>query len=181
MQDQIRLWIEEIRRYNTRLHLVSPVFLRDLEYHVLDCMELLEQVREPELADLGSGSGLPGIPYKIVHPDSRVTLIERSAGKSTFLQHVIDLLGLADIEVLQTDPLCARIGPYEAVISRAFSPQKNLEKALLRILVTNGRFYYIATLDQELNLGGSFRIDAAITKGTPGKHLVLNRYTLTSV
>lgn len=89
MQDPLKTWVDEIRKYNQRLHLVSPAFLKDLEHHALDCLELMEQIHEPVLADLGTGSGLPGIPFKIAHPDSLVFLIERSAKKCTFLRHII--------------------------------------------------------------------------------------------
>ena len=179
MQDLISLWIEEVRRYNERLHLVSRLFLRDLELHVLDCLELLEQIDEPVLADLGSGSGLPGIPYKLLHPASFVTLIERSAGKSIFLEHLVDLLGLTDIDVLQADPLLTSIGEFDAVISRAFSPQRDLKKALLRMLPDKGRFYYMATSEQDMNLGECFRLEERIT-GTRRDNLSLMRYTRTS-
>ncbi|MCD6569441.1 MAG: class I SAM-dependent methyltransferase [Deltaproteobacteria bacterium] len=64
MQYKIHLWIQEIRRYNSSLHLVSNKILPQIESRIRDCMSLISYIHEPIIADIGSGSGLPGIPYK---------------------------------------------------------------------------------------------------------------------
>ena len=54
---------------------------------------------ETHLIDLGSGAGFPGLPIKIWNPNLRVTLIESSQKKSTFLREVIRALTLTNINV----------------------------------------------------------------------------------
>lgn len=145
MKDALELWINEIARYNTRLHLVGPGLLSELTAQVQACLPLLAHIQAPEIADLGSGSGLPGIPYALMHPQARVFLIERSSDKCVFLRHVIDLLGLRQVEVLETDPLKDTPGTFGAVIARAFSPKRDLNRAVGRLLAPNGRFYALGT------------------------------------
>jgi len=145
MQDKLEVWINEIRRYNPRLHLVGPGLLSDLRAEVQACLPLLALIQAPVMADLGSGSGLPGIPYALLHPQARVYLIERSSDKCVFLQHVVDLLGLYQVNVLETDALKHAPGAYAAVIARAFSPKRDLNRAARRLLQPNGRFYALGS------------------------------------
>ena len=46
------------------------------------------------MVDVGSGAGLPGIPLAIARPDLRVTLLEPMLRRTTFLEQVVDELGL---------------------------------------------------------------------------------------
>jgi 16S rRNA (guanine(527)-N(7))-methyltransferase RsmG len=55
------------------------------------------------ICDVGSGAGFPGLPLKIMFPHLRVGLIEVNNKKREFLQHVIDTLGLEDVEVISLD------------------------------------------------------------------------------
>lgn len=51
------------------------------------------------LVDVGSGAGFPGLPIKIFAPEIKLTLIESSNKKATFLREVIRNLKLTDAEV----------------------------------------------------------------------------------
>lgn len=71
-------------------------------HHVLDSLScfLFRPLGDAhELADMGSGGGLPGIPVKISKPDLRVTLIESTGKKSRFLRYAADALALEGVTV----------------------------------------------------------------------------------
>lgn len=51
------------------------------------------------VVDVGSGAGFPGLPMKILAPAIRLTLIESSQKKATFLREVVRKLGLTDVEM----------------------------------------------------------------------------------
>ena len=51
-------------------------------------------------ADVGSGAGFPGIPLKILLPGIQLSLIEATAKKAAFLEHMICVLGLSGVEVV---------------------------------------------------------------------------------
>ncbi len=150
MDEKIATWIREVRRYNPRLHLVSRSMEKDLEGQAGDTLGLLEQVNEPEIADLGTGSGFLAVLYKTIHPESRVWMIERSQKKSIFLRHVVDLLGFRDTNLLDADPNEQAVGPFAAVMARSFSPRETLADTVLSIISRPGRFYYFSTGDSPL-------------------------------
>jgi 16S rRNA (guanine(527)-N(7))-methyltransferase RsmG len=52
-----------------------------------------------ELADLGSGAGLPGLVLAILLADVRVVLVEPMARRTTFLGECVGELGLGNVEV----------------------------------------------------------------------------------
>lgn len=52
-----------------------------------------------QLADLGSGAGLPGIALAILRPDLRVTLVEPMARRTAFLAECVSELGLSNAEI----------------------------------------------------------------------------------
>jgi 16S rRNA (guanine527-N7)-methyltransferase len=166
MDKKILLWIEEIRRFNPILHLMGTGMITTLEQDVDVLLPLLRTIHEPEIADLGTGSGFPAIPFKVLHPEARVVLIERSGKKCTFLRHLADQLNMAGLEIREADPLKKDIGRFGAVMARAFSPVASLEKILTRILKSNGKFYYFFTGDNEPQLGMKFK-RMALTSRNP--------------
>ena len=145
MHKDIYRWIEELRRYNPLLNLVSAAMASNIEEHIENTMELLNYIQEPSIADFGSGSGLPAIPYKIMYPDAHVVMIERSEKKCVFLRHMLDILNLGDIELIQADPLVRELGPFDALMSRAFSPFNTLERLVMKTGRPGGRLYYLST------------------------------------
>ena len=92
------------------------------------------------VADIGTGSGMPGIPVKIVMPGIKLTLIESIAKKCYFLENVSRKLGF-DIEILNKraeeigqNPLYRQ--QYDIVLSRAvskFSPNLEISIPLLKV------------------------------------------------
>jgi len=94
-----------------------------ISHHLLDSLAVLPQLGAArQLADIGSGGGLPGIPLAIARPELRVALVDSSQKKSAFQQQAKIELGLANVSVQ-----CARVETWQpaekcdAVISRAFS------------------------------------------------------------
>src|ERR1700754_2972582 len=61
--------------------------------HLLNSAAIAELI-EPnaEVADIGSGAGLPGIPLVLSRPDLRMTLVEPLLRRSEFLREVIEEL-----------------------------------------------------------------------------------------
>lgn len=53
-----------------------------------------------KMIDLGTGSGMPGIPLKIYSQGLEVYLLEASSKKASFLKHVTRLISLKDLHVI---------------------------------------------------------------------------------
>ncbi len=58
-----------------------------------------------ELLDVGSGSGLPGIPLAIVFPECQVTLLDRGGRRVRLLERAVRVLGLENALVRDEDAL----------------------------------------------------------------------------
>jgi 16S rRNA (guanine527-N7)-methyltransferase len=52
------------------------------------------------LLDIGTGAGFPGLPLKIVWPQTRLALTDSIGKKTAFLTEVVRLLGLTHTEVI---------------------------------------------------------------------------------
>jgi 16S rRNA (guanine527-N7)-methyltransferase len=74
--------------------------------------------------DVGSGAGFPGLPLKMMLPEIKLTLIEATGKKATFLRHIVEVLGLENVEVLnaraeEVGQLPAHREHYDLVLARA--------------------------------------------------------------
>ncbi len=98
------------------------------ERHLVNCAVLAEVVPEGSaVADIGSGAGLPGLVLALARPDLEVTLVEPLLRRTTFLQEVVDELGLAQVSVERgrADALHGR-RTFDVVTSRAVAPLPRL-------------------------------------------------------
>ena len=115
--------------------------------HLLNSAALAELL-DPgdQIADIGSGAGLPGIPLALARPDLRVTLIEPLLRRSDFLREVIDDLGV-DIAVVrgraEEQAVQQRVGELDAVVSRAVASLDKLTRWSMPLLRPGGRMLAI--------------------------------------
>jgi 16S rRNA (guanine527-N7)-methyltransferase len=124
-ETQMRLldYLTLLSKWN-KVHNLTAV--RDAEamvkLHLLDSLAVLPHLRSGNLLDVGSGAGLPGIPLALSRPELKVTVLDSSHKKATFLRQAKAELGLDNLDVV-----CERVEKYhpeqkyDQVISRAFS------------------------------------------------------------
>ena len=61
--------------------------------HFRDCLSLLKEVEIPKgstLIDVGTGAGFPGVVLLIARPDIKITLMDSTKKRLTFVQSVVD-------------------------------------------------------------------------------------------
>lgn len=97
------------------------------------------------LADVGTGSGFPGIPLKIFCPSLKVVLIDSLAKRLNFLQNVIEALRLQDIECVHlraedAGKNAAHREKYDIVTARAVARLSVLAEYCLPLVKTGGMF-----------------------------------------
>ncbi len=100
IMDQLLIYRQELLDWNTRVNLTAITDPEEVLFkHFLDSLSLLLVYDKPQtsLLDIGAGAGFPGLPLKIVRPDWRVTLLEATGKKVTFLQHIIESLQLDNV------------------------------------------------------------------------------------
>lgn len=94
------------------------------EKHFADSATPLQFIpRRAKIADIGTGAGFPGVPIKILRDDINVTLVEATAKKVNFCEHVIRELGLKGIRIIggraEDSKVLKKAGRFDVVISRA--------------------------------------------------------------
>ncbi len=113
-----------------------------LTHHALDALAVLPQLpTRANLAvlDVGSGGGIPGIPLAIMRPDWRVTLVDASRKKASFLTQATIELGLSNVDVhaARVEDLVLA-APCDIVISRAFAALADFVRTSARHIARDG-------------------------------------------
>ncbi|MDR0724121.1 MAG: 16S rRNA (guanine(527)-N(7))-methyltransferase RsmG [Endomicrobium sp.] len=162
MAKRFEIYFNELIEWNKKFNLISYKEEKDILYrHFCDCLysakivSELEYLKDVKVADLGTGSGMPGIPVKIALADAQITLVESISKKCKFLENVnnklksnIEILNARAEEIGQNSKYRSK---YDFVLSRAvskFSP--NLEIAI-PLLKVGGYFLVHKTKDSVLN------------------------------
>ncbi len=99
-----------------------------VDAHIADSLAALELGRllgDGRIADLGSGSGLPGLAIAVALPDARLTLVESQARRCSYLAVTARRMGLENVEIVceRAESWEAGIGTLDAVLARALAPQ----------------------------------------------------------
>lgn len=158
--EQMRLWIDFLDllyRWN-RVHSLTAVADEGLavERHLIDALQVWSSLQQAlrtrqsdqpaQILDVGSGTGVPGIPLAIALPETRWTLVERVARKAAFLRQAVARLGLAGrVEVQQADvrDLTHPVG-YEIILSRAFAALPRFVEWTQHLAHDQTRWAYLA-------------------------------------
>ena len=73
--------------------------------HFLDCMTIQKAIdmnSQKTVIDIGTGAGFPGLVIKIAFPHLEVTLVDALKKRLTFLEEVINQLGLTGIKCVHS-------------------------------------------------------------------------------
>lgn len=142
-------YTELLIEWNERFNLTSIIDPAEIAVkHHLDSLTCLKAVRirpGDAVADIGTGAGFPGIPLAIVRPDAKITLIEATKKKLTFLDSVRRVLELTNVELVHaraeevgTDP--EHREHYNVVTARAVAEMRVLVEYCLPLTQVGGFF-----------------------------------------
>jgi len=127
-----------------------------MERHVEDSLALLPIIENAytnnfptmesvklKLVDVGSGAGLPGIILAIARPDWQITLIESLQKRCFFLEHVVDVSGLLNVQVVRIRAEDAGQNPdfrekYDIAVARAVADMRILVEYCLPLVRVGG-------------------------------------------
>lgn len=129
---------ELIDAANPVYRLVHADLRRLVTHHLLDSLAAVPALRRvaprATVLDVGSGAGLPGVPLALALPDSRVTLLERSARRVAFLHQVRRELALRELSIVGRPLAEASLAPFDVVTWRAVAPLARLLPELRPVL-----------------------------------------------
>ncbi len=179
-------YYSELQQWNSRINLTS-ISGREETYikHFLDSLTLLPVLRDlppgGSLLDIGSGAGFPGLPLKIISSDIKLTLLEATAKKVRFLEHIVRVLSLTGVEVIhgRAEEL-ARLNPrregYDVVTARALAALPALAELALPMCRSGGVFIAMKKGDIEAEIAAAARavrlmggaLERRVNVGLPG-------------
>ena len=148
---------DEIELFNPTYALVNASDRELVIRHLLDCLApapiLAKEVELPlpKVADLGSGSGLPGLVLASAFSNWDFNLVERMGRRAGFLRNTLAVMGLSkNVEVLQKD-LTEVQNQYDIITFRAFRPFKDIVFDLNRILAPKGKIFAYKSSDENIS------------------------------
>lgn len=134
----LKRYTDEILLFNPALKLVGTNDREDLVLrHIMDSASaypvFLEETEDgDDIADLGSGAGLPGIVLAALLPGRNFYLIERMQRRVGFLRTVSALLKLDNVKVIDRDIKDAGRS-FDCVTCRAFHPLYDIARDVARL------------------------------------------------
>lgn len=175
-------YLKQIEAWNGTYNLTAVRRPEDMVVrHLLDSLAALPYVAGDEIADVGSGAGLPGIPVALARPRKRVTLVESNGKKAAFLRHAVRALGLTNVTVVQRrseDYKPAR--GYDTVVCRAFATANATVHLAGHLCRPGGRMVLMKGRDPSPELGdlpAGFRVGEVAPVTVPGldaeRHIVV--------
>jgi len=158
-------YYEELIDWNQRMNLTAIIEYDKVQInHFLDSLTVVSawkpSTNRPngKVIDIGTGAGVPGIPLKIVYPQIKLSLMDSTNKKITFLNHLKQKLGLDDIEIIngRAEELGHQIyrESYDLVLARGLAPMPPLAELTIPFCKIGGKFvaYKKGDIKEEMNL-----------------------------
>ncbi|NBX23088.1 MAG: 16S rRNA (guanine(527)-N(7))-methyltransferase RsmG [Microbacteriaceae bacterium] len=123
-----RTYVSQLAAHGETLGLIGPLELpRVWTRHVINCGLLAPLFTSgSRVGDVGSGAGLPGLVLALSRPDVDFVLIEPMERRADWLHKQVDVLGLANAEILRARAEeCTGLN-LDAVTARAVSALRTL-------------------------------------------------------
>jgi 16S rRNA (guanine527-N7)-methyltransferase len=164
---QFNLYRTELLRWNEHINLTAITDNDEIVHkHFLDSLSVLEHISlrsGDSVIDIGTGAGFPGIVLKIYMPDIRLTLIESSKKKVSFLKFIVAQLNRhqrIDVEIFaERAEVCAQqqkhIGAYDWVFTRYVAAIRDSATYCIPLLKSTGKWVAYKsgdeTIENEIN------------------------------
>lgn len=139
--DQLLRLLDELDQWNQLMNLTA---IRErgaqITKHLLDSLSIQPYLRGTRIIDIGTGAGFPGLPLALVNPQRQFVLLDSTAKKLKFIDHVAQLLGMTNVRTVHT-----RAEDYEPderfdiVMSRAVGPVVKFMNWSTHLCVGGGR------------------------------------------
>lgn len=142
---QFETYMELLIEWNAKMNLTAIVDPDEIyEKHFLDCiLPSFEVELAGTLCDVGAGAGFPSIPLKICYPALEVTIVEPLGKRCTFLNHLVETLGLSGVTIENEraeDYAKEKRESFDIVSARAVANMSMLAELCIPLIKKGGFF-----------------------------------------
>ena len=145
-------YVEALARWGPT-HNLTAIFQGEevWKVHLLDSLAALPSVRremqargwsEPQVLDVGSGAGLPGLPWAVMQPTWHITCVDTVAKKMAFVQQTAAAMRRVrspmQIATKHTRAEALQAQAYHLITARAFAPLPKLVQLTRMALAPGG-------------------------------------------
>ncbi len=184
VQQRLLTYIALLLQWNAAFNLTAvrePLAM--IDRHLIDSLAVLPFVPGRDLADIGTGPGIPGLVLALVHPFDRVWLVDSNGKKARFMRECLRQLAPPKVSVHEqrAQALAAGAG-FSQVVSRAYTELADFVSSTRQIIADDGRWLAmkgkrpdaeIARLPADIAVEAVHRLDVPGADGE--RHLVVLR------
>jgi 16S rRNA (guanine527-N7)-methyltransferase len=147
MAERIAFFLQQLLLWNERVNLTGSRSIGDLlDQHLPDSFALARLVPErSQVVDVGSGGGLPAVPFSILREDCHVTLVEPRAKRVAFLNTAVRTCGCTSVAVFRGRVEDLPEPRFSVAISRATFPPEEWLRLAPSLLIPGGRAVVLTT------------------------------------
>jgi 16S rRNA (guanine527-N7)-methyltransferase len=148
IQRAFGIYADELLTWNQQFNLTAITAPEEIEMrHFLDSLSVQKAIAfnsALRVIDVGAGAGFPGLPLRLAYPHIELTLLEATAKKTKFLEHVVSRLSLNNVRVLnaraeEAGQDAASRERFDVVLARAVAQMPVLGEYLLPLCKIGGR------------------------------------------
>lgn len=156
---QFQTYYETLIEWNEKMNLTAITQKEDVYLkHFYDSLTISfdYSLNAQSLCDIGAGAGFPSIPLKIVYPNLKITIVDSLSKRITFLNHLIQVLGLEDVQAISAraeEYAIEHRESFDIVTARAVARLNILDELCLPLVKLNSDFITLKGLKakEELN------------------------------
>lgn len=157
--EQLNKYYKALVEWNKKINLTSITEEKDVYLkHFYDSLTLFKEydlTKDVSLCDVGTGAGFPGIVLKIAFPNLKITLVDSLQKRLKFLDYVIKLLDLKDVELVHErmeDYSKQNEEKFDIITSRAVAKAKILVEISFKALKISGHLILMkSSFEEELS------------------------------
>lgn len=158
--ERFDLYSSELVRVNEYLNLTAITDPKEILYkHLLDSLAVLRYIElkaGAKCIDVGTGAGFPGAALLIARPDLRMTLLDSTRKKLTFISDTLKQIGLSaetlHLRAEEAGQMAAYREQYDYATARAVANLRELCEYCLPFLKVGGTFIAMKSVrtDEEI-------------------------------